>query len=122
MRTLPKPTSGRRHILGPEGGTDLTAEVWTDRRGTRVGYKTQGMRKECHKAAWQGRGTEAWTTEAPHPVKSARWATRTKGRPPENTCPPSYAPSGSACPTETQREDAIRLRQPCPPANTPQDA
>jgi hypothetical protein len=28
-----------------------------------VDYKTQGTLKECHKAAWQGRGTKPWTIE-----------------------------------------------------------
>src|SRR5580700_8084768 len=82
------------------------------------------MRKECHKAKSQETSTSPWTTEvtSPHSVKTERRATRTLGQPSERTHPPKYARGVSARPTETHGEDAIRLRQSCPPANTTPDA
>src|ERR1700724_2425215 len=123
MRTSPRPTSGRPHIPGPQGKIGGIAEVRTDRRGRPAGYKTRETRKECHKAASPERGTKPWTTIATWSHSgTARWATKIKSQPPEKTNPPSYAPTERACPTQTQWEDPIRLRQPCPPANTTPDA
>jgi hypothetical protein len=119
-----QPTSARLRIPGPQGGRDGRAEEWKDRMDRQVDYKTQGTLKECHKAAWQGRGTKPWTIEvtASHSAKTARWATRTKGPPSEKTHPQCCAPSGTACPTETQPEDAIQLPRPYLPANTTPDS
>src|ERR1700693_2399595 len=78
------------------------------------------MQKECRRAAWRGRGTKPSTTQvtSSHTAKTARWDTRTKSQPLEKTSLRSHEPSESACPIETQREDAIRLRPPFPPART----
>jgi hypothetical protein len=117
------------HISAPahswsSRGPDGRAEEWKDRVDRQVDYKTQGTLKECHKAAWQGRGTKPWTIEvtASHSAKTARWATRTKGPPSEKTHPQCCAPIGTACPTETQPEDAVQLPRPYLPANTTPDS
>src|SRR5579862_3392376 len=82
------------------------------------------MRKECRKVRLQERGTKPWTILATlwHSAKTERSATRIEDQPPEKRCLPTRAFHGNASPTETQREDAIRLRQQCLPANTTRDA
>src|ERR1700680_5315061 len=87
------------------------------------GYKTPGMQKECHKAAWRERGIKPSTTEAPstHSKRSAARATRTRDQLQGNIRPRRDAPSATEWPAETLREDAIRSPQWCLPTSTAQD-